>query len=79
MDQVGELQRLKARLMLRRAEMDIEIDQMEALIADASDRPAGAECAHPDRRRVTAMGADHDTFVCQGCGAVFDRPFPEDP
>lgn len=79
MDHVGELQRLKARLMLRRAEMDIEIDQVEALIADAADRPASAGCAHPNRRCITTMGADHDTFVCRDCGVVFDRPFPEGP
>lgn len=79
MDQVGELQRLKARLMLRRAEMDIEIDQVEALIASAPERPAGTECAHQNLRRVTNMGADHDTFVCRDCGVVFERPFPEAP
>jgi len=76
MDQVGELQRMRARMLLRRAEMDIELDSMDALISELTGEDKSTGCTHQDRKRITGMGADHDTFYCPDCGAQFDVPFP---
>lgn len=70
MDHVGELERLKARLMLRRAEMDIEIDALDSLIAELRGDVVGG-CAHRNRKEITGMGATVRRFHCPDCGAEF--------
>lgn len=72
MDPAGELERLKARLMLRRAEMDIEIDALDSLIVELRGGPADG-CAHRNRREITGMGATVRRFYCPDCGAEFEE------
>ncbi len=70
---VGELERIKGRLLIIRAQLDLEIEEIDALIA--REDPAG--CAHRNRREVTAMGAAARTFICDDCGELVTEPLKE--
>lgn len=71
---IEALQRHKGRLLLIRAQLDVEIDELDALLGQA-----GEGCQHKERTEITAMGASVRKFYCRDCGEFFEEPMEEPP
>ena len=69
-----QLERIKSRLLIIRAQLDMEIDELDAAIERASEG-----CLHQDRTEITAMGAASRKFYCRDCGEVIEQPFEQVP
>lgn len=69
-----QLERIRGRLLIIRAQLDMEIEEVDAAIGRAVEG-----CQHQDRTEITAMGAMVRRFVCHTCGEVIERPFEQEP
>ena len=52
-----------------RAQCNVMVDVLDKLLG---------ECLHEDVKDITAMGSEHQIFLCADCGAQLFRDWPKE-